>query len=119
MVEVPSNNATISGALMAMQTSEQVATVIAVGVSFAAGEVVAAGGYMVRRWRRAAHGDDRAPPRLRGHRPLSRAARRARPPSAETLYGMPYTKVGDRPVSFGCYCSPERLMEQPRLAPAL
>lgn len=40
-------------------------------------------------------------------------ARGAASPSAllaETLYGMPYTKVGDRPVSFGCYCSPERLM---------
>lgn len=40
-------------------------------------------------------------------------ARGAASPSAllaETLYGMPYTKVGDRPVSFGCYCSPDRLM---------
>jgi molecular chaperone Hsp33 len=28
---------------------------------------------------------------------------------AETLYGMPYTKVGDRKVRFGCQCSSERL----------
>jgi molecular chaperone Hsp33 len=28
---------------------------------------------------------------------------------AETLYGMPYTKVGDREVRFGCNCSSERL----------
>ena len=27
----------------------------------------------------------------------------------ETLYGMPYTKVGDRKVHFGCSCSAERL----------
>ena len=39
-------------------------------------------------------------------------ARGAASPEAllsETLYGMPYTKVGDRTVHFGCRCSPERL----------
>lgn len=39
-------------------------------------------------------------------------ARGAASPAAllsETLYGMPYTKVGERAVHFGCRCSPERL----------
>ena len=39
-------------------------------------------------------------------------ARGAASPEAllsETLYGMPYTKVGDRTVHFGCRCSPERV----------
>ena len=30
---------------------------------------------------------------------------------AETLYGMPYTTVGEREVYFGCRCSPERLAQ--------
>ncbi|MFO0742776.1 MAG: Hsp33 family molecular chaperone HslO [Labilithrix sp.] len=116
MVEVPSNNATISGALMAyMQTSEQVATVIAVGCHFAAGEVVAAGGYMVQLLPEVEEGPLMVmTERLRDFEDIvPYLARGAASPSAllaETLYGMPYTKVGDRPVSFGCYCSPERLM---------
>ena len=116
MVEVPSNNATISGALMAyMQTSEQVATVIAVGCHCAAGEVVAAGGYMVQLLPEVEEGPLMVmTERLRDFEDIvPYLARGAASPSAllaETLYGMPYTKVGDRPVSFGCYCSPERLM---------
>ena len=116
VVEVPNDNPNISGALMAyMQASEQVATVISVGAYIAAGEVVAAGGYMVQLLPEVEEGPlmvmterlrdfvDIVPLLARGQ--ASPAAL-----LAETLYGMPYTKVGDRPVSFGCYCSPERLM---------
>jgi molecular chaperone Hsp33 len=116
VVEVPRDNPSISGALMAyMQASEQVATVIAVGCHFAGGEVVAAGGYMVQLLPEVEEGPLMLmTERLRDFEDIvPLLARGAASPSAllsETLYGMPYTKVGDRPVSFGCYCSPERLM---------
>lgn len=116
VVEVPEGNPTISGALMAyMQTSEQVATVIAVGCHFAGGEVVAAGGYMVQLLPEVEEGPLMVmTERLRDFEDIvPLLARGAASPTAllaETLYGMPYTKLADRPVSFGCYCSPERLM---------
>lgn len=116
VVEVPKDNPNISGALMAyMQTSEQVATVIAVGAYIAGGEVVAAGGYMVQLLPEVEEGPLMVmTERLRDFEDivplLARGAAAPESLLAETLYGMPYTKVGDRPVSFGCYCSPERLM---------
>ena len=116
VVEVPPSNPTISGAFMAyMQASEQVATMIAVGCHMAGGEVVAAGGYMVQLLPELEEGplmvmterlkdfEDIVPMLARGDVSPSVLL-------SEVLYGMPYTKVGDRPVSFACYCSPERLM---------
>src|SRR4029079_888390 len=106
----------ISSALMAyMQSSEQVVTVIAVGSHFVAGEVVAAGGYMVQLLPEVAEGPLMVmTERLRDFEDIvPLLARGAASPAAllaETLYGMPYTKVGDRGVHFGCQCSPERLV---------
>ena len=116
VVEVPKDNKSISGALMAyMQASEQVATVIAVGCYFAGAEVVAAGGYMVQLLPEVEEGPLMLmTERLRDFEDIvPLLARGAAAPSvllAETLYGMPYTEVDNRPVSFGCYCSPDRLM---------
>jgi molecular chaperone Hsp33 len=114
VVQVPQANPTINGAFMAyMQESEQVVTMIAVGAHLAAGEVVAAGGYMVQLLPEVVEGplmvmterlkdfEDVVPLLARGVSPQELLA--------ETLYGMPYTQVGDRTVSFGCHCSPERL----------
>ncbi len=115
VVQVPTGKPTISSALMAyMQESEQVVTVIAVGSHLVSGEIVAAGGYMVQLLPEVAEGplmvmterlkdfEDIVPLLARGQ---------ASPQAllAETLYGMPYTKVGERTVHFGCRCSPERL----------
>jgi molecular chaperone Hsp33 len=115
VVQVPPATPTISSAFMAyMQESEQVVTVIAVGCHLAAGEVVAAGGYMVQLLPEVAEGplmvmterlkdfEDIVPLLARGKASPDKLL-------AETLYGMPYTKVGERTVSFGCRCSPERL----------
>lgn len=116
VVEIPTDNPTISGAFMAyMQASEQVATMIAVGCHMAAGEVVAAGGYMVQLLPELEEGPLMVmTERLKDFEDIvPMLARGGVSPSvllAEVLYGMPYTQVGDRPVSFGCYCSPERLM---------
>jgi molecular chaperone Hsp33 len=115
VVQVPSG--TISSAFMAyMQESEQVVTVIAVGAHLAgaAGEVVAAGGYMVQLLPEVAEGPLMVmTERLKNFEDivplLARGAAAPEALLAETLYGMPYTKVGERTVQFGCNCSPERL----------
>jgi len=97
-----------------MQDSEQVVTVMAVGCHLAAGEVVAAGGYMVQLLPEVAEGPLMVmTERLKDFEDivplLARGAAAPEALLAETLYGMPYTKVGDRTVQFGCRCSPERL----------
>lgn len=115
VVQVPSTSPTISSVFMAyMQESEQVVTVIAVGSHFAAGEVVAAGGYMVQLLPEVAEGPLMVmTERLKNFEDivplLARGAASPEALLAETLYGMPYTKVGERTVHFGCRCSPERL----------
>jgi molecular chaperone Hsp33 len=115
VVQVPTTNATISGALMAyMQESEQVVTMVAVGAHLAGGEVVAAGGYMVQLLPEVEEGPLMVmTERLKDFEDivplLARGAASPEALLAETLYGMPYTKVGDRTVRFGCNCSPERL----------
>ena len=113
VVQVPAG--AISGAFMAyMQESEQVVTVIAVGCHLASGEVVAAGGYMVQLLPEVAEGPLMVmTERLKDFEDivplLARGAASPEALLAETLYGMPYTKVGERTVHFGCRCSPERL----------
>jgi molecular chaperone Hsp33 len=117
VVQVPPGSNSISPAFMAyMQDSEQTVTMIAVGCHMANGEVVAAGGYMVQLLPELSEGqlmvmterlkefEDIVPLLARG---------RATPAEllAETLYGMPYTTVGDREVHFGCRCSSDRLAQ--------
>ena len=115
VVQVPSSTPTMSAAFMAyMQESEQVVTVIAVGAHLSAGEVVAAGGYMVQLLPEATEGPLMVmTERLKDFEDivplLARGAAAPEALLAETLYGMPYTKVGDRTVRFGCQCSPDRL----------
>jgi molecular chaperone Hsp33 len=115
VVQVPSSTPTMSAAFMAyMQESEQVVTVIAVGAHLSAGEVVAAGGYMVQLLPEATEGPLMVmTERLKDFEDivplLARGAAAPEALLAETLYGMPYTKVGERTVHFGCNCSPERL----------
>ena len=115
VIQVPQGTPTISSAYMAyMQESEQVVTVMAVGCHITAGEVVAAGGYMVQLLPEVEEGPLMVmTERLKNFEDIvPLLARGAASPEAllsETLYGMPYTKVGDRTVHFGCRCSPERL----------
>lgn len=115
VVQVPSGAPTVSAAYMAyMQESEQVVTVMAVGCHLAVGEVVAAGGYMVQLLPEVEEGPLMVmTERLKDFEDivplLARGAASPEALLAETLYGMPYTKVGDRTVAFGCRCSPERL----------
>ncbi|MBS2018557.1 MAG: Hsp33 family molecular chaperone HslO [Deltaproteobacteria bacterium] len=115
VVRVPADSKTLSAGFMAyMQESEQTTTMIAIGAHLANGEVVSAGGYMVQLLPEVAEGplavmterlkdfEDIVPLLARGGASPSELLR-------ETLYGMPYTTVGDRSVHFGCRCSPDRL----------
>ena len=117
VVQVPHGSNSVSAAFMAyMHDSEQTVTMIAVGCHLSNGEVAAAGGYMVQLLPELAEGplavmterlkdfEDIVPLLARG---------RASPTEllAETLYGMPYTTVGESEVRFGCRCSPERLAQ--------
>jgi molecular chaperone Hsp33 len=114
VVQVPSAGSVSSAFMAYMQESEQVVTVIAMGCHIASGEVVAAGGYMVQLLPEVAEGPLMVmTERLKDFEDIvPLLARGAAAPDhllAETLYGMPYTKVGERTVHFGCRCSPERL----------
>ena len=117
VVAVPTGATSMSPAFMAyMQDSEQIVTMIALGCHFMNGEVAAAGGYMVQLLPELAEGplmvmterlkefEDIVPMLARGHASPDELL-------AETLYGMPYTRVGGREVHFGCRCSPERLAQ--------
>ncbi len=115
VVRVPPGAPTLSHAFMAyMQESEQTVTVISVGCHLKKGEVLAAGGYMVQLLPEVGEGPLMVmTERLRDFEDivplLARGAASPEALLAETLYGMPYTRVGDRQVHFGCRCSPERL----------
>lgn len=114
VVQVPPGGG-VSKAFMAyMQESEQTVTMTAVGCHLVGGEVVAAGGYMLQLLPEVETGPLMVmTERLRDFEDIvPLLARGKASPAAlleETLHGMPYTKVADRRVHFGCRCSPERL----------
>jgi molecular chaperone Hsp33 len=115
VVHIPERG-TISQGLMAyMASSEQVASMVAVSCCIEGGRVRAAGGYMVQLL-----------PEV-GTAPLAIMTERLRdfenvdalvkqldaapaPLLEELLYGMPYTRVSDSPLSFQCQCSALRVM---------
>lgn len=115
VVRVPPGAQGVSSALMAyMQESEQIVTMAAVGCHFAGGEIIAAGGYMVQLLPDVAEGPLMVmTERLKDFEDivplLARGVGSPEQLLAETLYGMPYTKVGDRQVQFACSCSADRL----------
>jgi molecular chaperone Hsp33 len=117
VVAVPSSKSghTVSSALMAyMQESEQTVTVVSVGCHMVSNEVVAAGGFMVQLLPEVAEGPLMVmTERLKDFEDivplLARGAGSPEELLRETLFGMPYTKVGAGTVRFGCNCSPERL----------
>jgi molecular chaperone Hsp33 len=117
VVQVPAGSNNVSAALMAyMQDSEQTVTMIAVGCHLSNGEVAAAGGYMVQLLPELAEGPLAVmTERLKDFQDIVPLLARGRATPgellAETLYGMPFTTVGDRGVFFGCRCSSERLAQ--------
>jgi molecular chaperone Hsp33 len=115
IVELPSGGG-ISQALMAyMQTSEQVVSMIAVSTVAEAGEVVAAGGYMVQLLPEVGRGPLMVmTERLRDFESIDeRVAEAAFSPASlleQLLYGMPFTRLEESAVVFECWCDELRVV---------
>ncbi|HEY3495518.1 MAG TPA: Hsp33 family molecular chaperone HslO [Polyangiaceae bacterium] len=115
IVELPSGGG-ISQALMEyMQSSEQVVSMIAVSSVESAGEVVAAGGYMVQLLPEVGRGPLMVmTERLRDFESIDERVREAgfSPESLleQLLYGMPYTRLEESAVGFQCWCDELRVV---------
>lgn len=106
----------ISTALMAyMQTSEQVASMIAVATVVRGDEVVSAGGYIVQLLPELDEGPLMVmTERLKDFKSVDHLVSMAEfsPDGllAELLYGMQYTRLEESPLRFGCNCSQVRVV---------
>lgn len=115
IVEVPENGSVSDAMTTYMHVSEQIATVIGVGCVLNGDEVTEAGGFLVQLL--PEHKDAEGAlaimtQRLEGFldvRPLL-AAQDASPDALldEILFGMPFTRLDDSEINFGCNCSPVR-----------
>ena len=115
VVEVPAEGG-IPGALMSyMQTSEQVVSMMSVGCILDGGRVVAAGGYLLQLLPEVSEGPLAVmTERLRDFEDIDAmlASTSADPRTLldELLFGMPFTRLAESPVSFQCRCSHVRLV---------
>jgi molecular chaperone Hsp33 len=115
IVELPSGGG-ISQALMEyMQTSEQVVSMIAVSTVAQAGEVVAAGGYMVQLLPEVGRGPLMVmTERLRDFESIDeRVGEAAFSPESlleQLLDGMPFTRLEESAVGFECWCDELRVV---------
>lgn len=107
---------TISSALMTyMSESEQVASMIAVGCLMNGDHVKAAGGYIVQLLPEVGRGPLAImTERLRDFENidglLAQTSALAEPLLDELLYGFPFTKLSESPLSFKCRCSAMRVL---------
>ncbi|MBK7151596.1 MAG: Hsp33 family molecular chaperone HslO [Sandaracinaceae bacterium] len=118
VVQMPESGNISEGFMSYMQSSEQIATMVAVDVVLGAqGEVVAAGGYLVQilpEYKEREGALALMTFRLEDFQDISERLRLhdASPDHLveEIFYGMDYTLLGDSPLRFGCNCSKERVM---------
>jgi molecular chaperone Hsp33 len=113
VVQVPAG--TVSKALMVyLQESEQVVSMLAIACVLGDDHVVAAGGYLVQ----LLPGVGRGPLAVMAERladfehigPLLATSDAATSPLMdELLYGMPFTRLEERPLAWRCRCSAERV----------
>ena len=98
-----------------LQTSEQIVSMIAVGCRFAGEDLIGAAGYIVQLLPEVGEGPLMVmTERLKDFQKIEPllAEGKAGPTEllSEILYGMPFTTVGEVPLSFGCACSNERML---------
>lgn len=115
VVEVPRQGG-ISHSFMAyMQSSEQVFSMLAVGTIFDGDRVLSAGGYMVQLLPEVGRGPLMVmTERLKEFESIdAQLADSAFTPAwllEELLYGMPFTRLGESPVRFECWCDELRVV---------
>jgi molecular chaperone Hsp33 len=113
MVQVP--GVTVSKALMVyLQESEQVVSMLAIACVLGDDHVVAAGGYLVQLLPEVGLGPLAImAERLRDFENigplLAKSDAAASPLMDELLYGMPFTRLEERPLAWRCRCSEERM----------
>ncbi|MCA9576024.1 MAG: Hsp33 family molecular chaperone HslO [Myxococcales bacterium] len=118
VVEMPESGDIAEGVMSYMQSSEQISTMVAVDVVLDdAGQVAAAGGYLVQilpEYKERAGALALMSARLEDFEDIAeRLVREDASPDhlvAEIFYGMDHTMLGDSPLRFGCNCSKERVM---------
>jgi molecular chaperone Hsp33 len=114
VVQVPGG--TVSQALMVyLQESEQVVSMVAIACELGEDHVVAAGGYIVQLLPEVGRGPLAImTERLRDFEHigplLAKTDAATSPLLDELLYGMPFTRVDERPLDWRCRCSKERVL---------
>jgi len=115
MVAAPPDAGVPAALMNYMQESEQVVSVISTGIAWENDRVEIAGGYVIQLLPEA----ERGPlmimtERLEAMTPMPELLRATGGSPQllldELLYGMPYTHLEDRPVSYGCQCSREAVV---------
>jgi molecular chaperone Hsp33 len=115
VVEVPLEGG-VSRALMAyMQVSEQVVSMVSVTTLLDGDDVLAAGGYMVQLLPEVGRGPlSIMTERLRDYESIDAQLRDADFSPAwlldQLLYGMPFTRLEENRVDYGCWCDELRVM---------
>jgi len=115
VVAVPPGGGITQAAMAYMKDSEQVDTMLAVGtVLDDAGNVTAAGGYLVQLLPELGRGPlALMAERLEDFRTIEPLLDQDFTPEwlrDELLYGLPFTALDQTPLSFECWCSQERLL---------
>lgn len=115
VVEVPKDGGISHSFMSYMQTSEQVFSMLAMGTILDGDHVVTAGGYMVQLLPEVGRGPLMVmTERLRDFENIDAQLRDgAFDPSwllDELLYGMPFTRLEESPLQFGCWCDELRVV---------
>lgn len=115
VIEVPKDGGISHSFMSYMQTSEQVFSMIAMGTIIEDDRVVTAGGYMVQLLPEVGRGPLMVmTERLRDFENIDIQLRDpAFSPTwllDELLYGMPFTRMGESPLQFGCWCDELRVV---------
>ncbi|WP_104976796.1 Hsp33 family molecular chaperone HslO [Sorangium cellulosum] len=115
VVEIPAEGGISGGLMTYMQESEQVVSMIAVATLLGADGVGASGGYLVQLLPEVERGPlmvmtERLKEFERLDDVLAHEGASADVLLEELLYGMPFSRLDDSPLSFSCRCSELRVM---------
>jgi molecular chaperone Hsp33 len=115
VVQVPVGGSMSQALMVYLQESEQVVSMLAVGCVLGDDHVVAAGGYIVQLLPEVAQGPLAVmTERLRDFEDigplLAKLDAATSPLMDELLYGMPFTRLEERPLAWRCRCGKDRVL---------